>query len=52
MSIADLVGVISAGGDMATAAIAVAIWRLDRRVLALEVEQKAARKTRRDMIEN
>jgi hypothetical protein len=33
----EVFNILSAGGDMATAFIAYAIWKLDRRVYALEM---------------
>lgn len=33
----EMINAIGAGGDLATMAIAVAIWRLDKRVTRLEI---------------
>lgn len=38
----ELFKIVAAGGDVATAVIAFAIWRLDRRVYALELKAMAS----------
>lgn len=41
---AELLSILSAGGDVSMIAVAVLLWRLDRRVLRLELVEEARAK--------
>lgn len=40
----ELLSILSAGGDVSMIAVAVLLWRLDRRVLRLELVEEARTK--------